>query len=144
MIENNYIQLGNDNFQLFSKIPEYNVLDEIEKIYPISGFRKRKVIFTKDSMNEFNTFEKIKTLIPILKKYYMPCKQKIFLNYINFRKSLTILRQILRVFGFSIKHKERFIQYRKQYEYWIVYDKEMIEKRRKKNMKKKVNIVTFD
>jgi hypothetical protein len=130
-----------DKFQLFTKLPDNNILDNIQNIYP---FKKEKIIFTKELILSNNTIEKLNKFIPTLKQYYLPCKQKRFLEYINFRKTLTILRQILRVFGYVIKSRERFIQYRKQYEYWIEFDEEMIKKRRNKNMKKIVNIVIFD
>jgi hypothetical protein len=133
-----------NNYQLFSKLPTENILDKLEDIYPIKGFRNNTIHFSKYDMERENTVEKLKEFVPELEKYYMPCKQKTFLRCITLKKGMTILRQILRIFGYKIKSKEKFVRYRKYYEYWIVYDEELLEKDAEKHKRRKNYIVYFD
>ena len=133
-----------NRYQLFSKLPEREILDKLEKIYPIKGFRDKIIHFSKNDFIQENTIEKLVEFVPELEQYYMPCKQRHFLRCITFKKAMTILRQILRVFGYKIKSKEKFVRYRKYYLYWIVYDKELSKRDEEKFNRTKNYIVYFD
>ena len=133
-----------NKYQLFSTLPEPKILNDLEEIFPIKGFREKIVQFSKYDFEKDKCLDKLKNFIPELQKYYLPCKQKTFLNCLNFKKSLTILRQILRIFGFKLKHKEKFIRYKKFYIYWIVYDKELVDKDTEKFNRSKNYILFFD
>jgi len=63
--------------------------------------------------------EKIKNdLLPELHKIYVKCKAKSYLENIDEKSVLTILRQILRVHGYSLlsrskcSKRDRFLEYR--------------------------------
>lgn len=133
-----------NNYQLFKSIPNVSILDSLENIYPIKGFREKRVIFTKNDLIEFGTLDKLQNFIPVLKSFYLPCKQRMFLNCLCFRRAMTILRQILRLFSYKIISKEKFTNYKKHYQYWIVYDSD-ISKTDEENFKRtKANILFFD
>lgn len=133
-----------NNYQLFSTLPEIAILDQLENVYPIKGFRENIVFFSKYTFESEKTVDKVKEFIPELDKYYMNCKKKVFLENITFKKSLTILRQILRIFGYKVMHKEKFVNYRKFYLYWIVYDDKLKKEDDDRFNRSKKHIVYFD
>lgn len=133
-----------NNYQLFKSIPNKSILDKLENIYPIKDFREKRITFTKQDMVEFNTINKLNEYLPTLKTFYLPCKQKMFLNCLCFRRAMTILRQILRIFSYKVLSKERFTKYKKHYEYWIVFDSELGKNDEEQYNRTKKNIVFFD
>lgn len=133
-----------NNYQLFKSIPNKSILDKLENIYPIKDFREKRITFTKQDMVEFNTINKLNEYLPTLKTFYLPCKQKMFLNCLCFRRAMTILRQILRIFSYKVLSKERFTKYKKHYEYWIVFDSELGKNDEEQFNRTKKNIVFFD
>jgi len=133
-----------NNYQLFKSIPNKSILDKLENIYPIKDFREKRITFTKQDMIEFNTIDKLNEYLPTLKTFYLPCKQKMFLNCLCFRRAMTILRQILRIFSYKVLSKERFTKYKKHYEYWIVFDSELGKNDEEQYNRTKKNIVFFD
>ena len=133
-----------NNYQLFKSIPNKSILDKLENIYPIKDFREKRITFTKQDMVEFNTIDKLNEYLPTLKTFYLPCKQKMFLNCLCFRRAMTILRQILRIFSYKVLSKERFTKYKKHYEYWIVFDSELGKNDEEQYNRTKKNIVFFD
>ena len=136
--------MSENKYQLFKVLPEESILDELENIFPIRGFRQKTIQFTKYDFENQKCLEKLKEFIPKLEKLYLPCKSKVFLKLLNFKKSITILRQILRVFGYKLQSKEKFVNYRKFFLYWIIYDK-MLKEEDEKNYKRKFrNVVFFD
>ena len=53
-------------------------------------------------------------MIPELQKYYIPCKSKKYLNQLNEKKCITILRQFLKIHNHTLNSKERYIKGKKQ------------------------------
>lgn len=61
----------------------------------------------------------LELLIPLLEPYYLPCKSKQYLYNINPLRSITILRQILKVYNFSLTSTEKTIGNKKSTLYQI-------------------------
>jgi len=93
--------------QLFKrKIPRHLVINLL-KCFGLNDFNdKQKITFKKIKI--LNVLENIKKIKKELKKYYIPCKAKIYLNNITYKKSLTILRQCIKNFGYKLNSQEKY------------------------------------
>jgi hypothetical protein len=70
------------------------------------------------------TVKKLNELKPILEEYYLPCKARLYLDDMTEKKSITVLRQVLRLFKYHINSKERNINTKKIIFYSIASDEE--------------------
>ena len=104
--------------QLFKKRPTAESIVPILALYNLSGFEDSKS-FTKKDLAVFGTVQKLEDNKSILEDLYLPCKAKIYLNNLNEKKSVTILRQILKLFKYNLKSTEKYIQGEKMIEYNI-------------------------
>ena len=59
-----------------------------------------------------------------LEEYYLPCKARLYLDDMTEKKSITILRQVLRLFKYHITSKERNMNTKKVIFYTINSDEE--------------------
>lgn len=92
--------------QLFKKIPTKEYVDKILQIFGINEFDEN-FYFSKFDIQKKNIVEKFKEEIPELNKYYLNCKAKKYLTDLNFKKIVTVLRQIVR------QHKYRIVGFEK-------------------------------
>ena len=56
------------------------------------------------------TVEKIIELKPELEKCYLPCKSRTYLNDLNNKNVITILRQIVKPHGYLVYSREKYIR----------------------------------
>jgi ribonuclease HIII len=82
--------------QLFQDLPDDNFKIKLLNCYGIKDLNDKKE-FTKNDLEDLEIIQKIEDLIPELVLYYLPCKYNMFLKNITVNKSITILRQILRL-----------------------------------------------
>jgi Na+-translocating ferredoxin:NAD+ oxidoreductase RnfC subunit len=94
--------------QLFKIIPPLEFCLEILKAFGLSGFNDNET-FSKIQLEKINTIEKLNNLKYKLKEYYLPCKARLYLNEIDLKNSITILRQIVKLYNFAIISKEKYI-----------------------------------
>jgi len=99
-------------FQLFQEIPDLEFVLKIINCFNLKDLNDKKK-FTKKDLVDFKTKEKIENLLPELVIYYLPCKYEMFLNNLNIQKCITILRQMLRIFNYSLTKKENVINKKK-------------------------------
>ena len=95
--------------QLFKNKPELNLVIEIIRLFGLEDFDDIQ-LFTKQNMIELNTVDKMKEYIPKLQEYYLPCKSKIYLQDLNERKCINILRQLLKQYNHTLISKEKYIK----------------------------------
>jgi hypothetical protein len=81
--------------------------------------------------------EKFILFIPELKKYYLKCKHEKYLEELNEKKIITILRQLLRIYNFTINSIEKYDNGEK----YLLY---IIEKKKKIMLKKIDSVINFD
>lgn len=81
--------------------------------------------------------EKFILFIPELKKYYLKCKHEKYLEELNEKKIITILRQLLRIYNFTINSIEKYDNGEK----YLLY---IIEKKKKLMLKKIDSVINFD
>lgn len=128
-------------YQLFTKNPSEEIMDKILECFDISSLDDT-VIFTRKDLVEKDTLNKIMEIREDIEVYYLPCKAKKYLYDLNEKKLITILRQFVRIFGYFIFSKEKYIQGEKYITYQIMpLNKKNFLKLRKKDEN---YIVSFD
>ena len=126
--------------QLFAKInPPFDLVKQILGLlinnYPFDDLHYE---FTKKIISEKKVLDKIGPYIEELKKYYLKCKHAKYLENIDEKKYITILRQIMRPYNYSIKAYEKYNNGEKYLLYVIIKNKE-------DNKLKKINsVISFD
>jgi len=105
-------------YQLFNQVPTEEFIITLLKCYGISSICDTKE-FSKCDLIDLETINQIEDLIPDLVLLYMPCKYNMFLNNITINKSITILRQILRLFNYKLKKREHVHNKKKKIYYHI-------------------------
>jgi len=93
--------------------------------------------FSKNTIISRNIISKINNYIEEIKKYYIICKQKIYLEDLNEKKVITLLRQLLRTNNFELKSKEKYDNGKK----YLLYT---ITKKKNKYLKKINSVMNFD
>ena len=125
--------------QLFAKThPPFDLVKKIIGLLINYPFEDIYYEFTKKIIIEKKVLEKIEHYIEELKKYYLKCKHIKYLENIDEKKYITILRQILRPYNYSIKAYEKYNNGEK----YLLY---VIMKNKDDNKLKKINsIISFD
>ena len=94
--------------QLFRQTPDLDFLIKLLNCFGLENLEDNTE-FTKDNLVKRNTIDKINNLLPELVIYYLPCKYNYFLKDLTINKSITILKQILRLFDYQLKKREHVI-----------------------------------
>lgn len=105
--------------QLFNKPVNEILVLRILVCFGLHGFRDRRQ-FCKHDLQAMNTVATLGALIPELSTYYMPCKAKTYLQNINEKKCITILKQVIRLYGMTLISKERNVRGKKIIYYHVM------------------------
>ena len=95
--------------QLFRKIPPRDICLKLLNSFGLQDFNDNHH-FTRSDLVALGTVEKLENMTPILREYYLPCKARSYLNDLNTKNIITILRQLVRVYGFSILSREKYMK----------------------------------
>ena len=109
--------------QLFVKHVNIDMLNLIIDCFGLSGIDDRR-LFSKTDMVRLGTAARITAIVPQLLDYYLPCKARIYLNNVTEKKSITILKQILKLHAHLLLSRERNSRHRKVILYQIVSEHE--------------------
>ena len=125
--------------QLFKKKPSKEFIEEILLIYGLESFEDNKQ-FTRKDLEKLDLCNNFNSLSIKLEEYYLPCKFKIYLQNINIKKSITLLRQLLKLYDYNVKSNEKYIKGEKIIVYQILP---------KNSQKKQINnnnkcVISFD
>jgi len=112
--------------QLFRRNPDRYIISDLMEIFNINSLDNKDLYFTKQDLLNTDIIEKIIKLKDKLLIYYLPCKAKIYLENIDEKKSITILRQFLKHINYNLKIKEKYINGVKNYLYFIICNREKI------------------
>jgi len=125
--------------QLFSKEPpSFELVKEI--IFSLFNKELNDSIyyeFTVKSLVNKKSVLKIEEYITELKKYYLKCKHNKYLENLNEKKLITLLRQILKLYDFSVDSVEKYNNGEK----FLLYT---IEKKKDLYIKKINSFINFD
>lgn len=95
--------------QLFRENIEIEFLEKLIKdCFNIELNNSTYYSFSKKTIITRNVLEVINNNMEKLKKYYIKCKHKIYLENLNEKKIITLLRQLLRMHDFELKAKEKY------------------------------------
>ncbi len=106
--------------QLFRVLPDIEIINTILKSFGLSSLNDTK-FFTKESIKDNNTVEKLIEMKDKLETYYIPCKQ-LYIKDITEKRCIVILRQFIKVHGYTLISKERYIDGKKLSVYRIIED----------------------
>lgn len=125
--------------QLFKQKPSLEIVNELLILYGIEGLDDDKQ-FNRNNLINLNLIDNLNNFKQKLIDYYLPCKRKVYLEDLTIKKSITILRQILKLYDYIVKSNERWIKGEKIIVYQILP---------KNSLKKTVNnsdkcIISFD
>ena len=95
--------------QLFKIIPSFELVKEVIKTFGLTDFNDNRN-FSRRDLSILGTVEKIIELKPELEKCYLPCKSRTYLNDLNNKNVITVLRQIVRPHGFIVYSREKYIR----------------------------------
>lgn len=95
--------------QLFSCVPELNVVDKLLSYFGLEEGINDKNSFNKLNMKELETVRKIDEFKGELRKYYIPCKARVYLDVIDEKKCITILRQFIKTHGYTLVSSDKSI-----------------------------------
>ena len=137
--EYKYLQKKDIKDQLFRKEVKFEyVKDLIKRLFNIILTDNINYNFSKTTLKNKNIIEKIINELDDLKKIYIKCKHKLYLENINEKKIITILRQLLRVHNYEVRSKEKYENGKKFLMYSILKKIENI------NIKKINSTINFD
>tara|TARA_B100000035_G_C21025524_1_gene566048 strand:+ start:105 stop:527 length:423 start_codon:yes stop_codon:yes gene_type:complete len=136
--------------QLFRKIPPKDLVNQIVKAFGLKSLDD-ETKFSKKKLKMIKTVESVNLLKSQLEKYYLPCKARTYLNGLNEKNVITVLRQCIRIYGYRIISKEKYMKGEKYILYRLEEDlrksdgDKLIEDKSSK-IKKKVEqiIINFD
>lgn len=109
--------------QLFKKNPDLQIIQNILEAFGLDNIEDTR-LFTKEHMHDIETVTKLNELQDKLKEYYLPCKVKKYLNDLNEKKSITLLRQFIKIYDYKCIGMEKSIQGKKTMTYRLLYSKD--------------------
>tara|TARA_Y100000389_G_C17450600_1_gene514505 strand:- start:1703 stop:2101 length:399 start_codon:yes stop_codon:yes gene_type:complete len=95
--------------QLFKKPPPLELIIKVINTFGLKSLEDT-TNFSKKDLEILNTVDKLYELKPELENYYIQCKARTYLNDITPKNSITILRQLLRIFDRTVSSREKYIR----------------------------------
>ena len=105
--------------QLFRKKPSIDIVENIVQSFGLKNLSDES-FFSKKDLEQNNLLDNIRESVNILNDYYLPCKAKIYLSNLSYKRSITILRQCLKLYDYSLKSREQYLKSEKLIIYQIV------------------------
>ena len=124
--------------QLYRKEVPFLFLETLfEDLFDIKLDEIIEYHFSKTTLTNRNAHQIIQKHIEELKSYYIQCKHKLYLENLNEKKMITLLRQLLRTHDYELKTKEKYDNGKK----FLLYT---ITKKKIKLLKKINSFMNFD
>ena len=95
--------------QIFKKQLSDDIINKILSAFGLRSLKDRRS-FSRSDLIKLNSVEKIIALRNILQQYYLPCKARTYLNDLNEKNIITILRQCIKTRGYSIVSREKYLK----------------------------------
>lgn len=116
--------------QLFKTIPSKEFIIKIIKLYGLNDINDDRA-FTRNDLTKLDTVNKLVEYKTELYKYYLPCKGRLYLNELNEKNIITILRQLLKTLNYTLNSREKYIKGNK----FIIYNIISLEEKKYKPIK---------
>ena len=120
----NYLYLNNMAVnQLFKSKPPLELVIKICLYFGIdlNNIYKKKT-FTKKELENIKIEDYFNDIKLLLINFYLPCKSKVYLESMTIKKCITILRQLLKLYNFSVISSEHYNNSKKYIVYTIYYN----------------------
>ena len=95
--------------QLFRKIPPKELVELIVKAFGLKSLDDGTK-FSKKKLKLINTVDTVNSFKSQLEKYYLPCKARTYLNGLTEKNVITVLRQCIRIYGYRIVSREKYMK----------------------------------
>lgn len=105
--------------QLFRISPDLKITEKLLSIFGINSLEDNHS-FTKLNLSDLNTVDKLNKMYEELEKYYIPCKSKLYLQNIDEKRAITILRQFLKIHNHTLMSKEKYVKGKKNLFYQVI------------------------
>jgi len=117
--------------QLFRVLPDIDIILTLLETFGLTSLQDTN-FFTKQTLKDNDTITKINGIYDKLQTYYLPCKKK-YLDNQTEKGCITILRQFIKVHGYTLVSKEKYIKREKLCVYRLIEldDKESTPKKKK-------------
>tara|TARA_B100001094_G_scaffold174774_1_gene168944 strand:+ start:1693 stop:2082 length:390 start_codon:yes stop_codon:yes gene_type:complete len=102
--------------QLFKKEPDNEIIDKLLEGFGLESLNDCRH-FSRDDLKKLDTVEKLYEIKKELNNYYIPCKARTYLNDLNEKNIITILKQFIKVKGYTIISREKYSNKKK----FIIY-----------------------
>ena len=112
--------------QLFRRNPDRYIINDLMVIFNIKSIDDEDFYFTKQDLSNLNVVDKMNDIKEKLEIYYLPCKAKKYLKDINEKRCIIILRQFIRYIDYNLELKEKTINNKKYYRYFIKSEKDKV------------------
>lgn len=125
--------------QLFTNdLPPYELVNKILYILINKDLDENIYYeFSKKNIKNKNICDKINLYMKDLKKYYLKCKHKKYLENLNEKKIITLFRQLLKLYDYSLNSFEKY----ENGEKYLLY---IIQKKKLLTFKKIDSFINFD
>ena len=101
--------MGGKKDQLFKKFISDDLFNKVINSFGLSNLQDTRSFSRKD-LKVLKTVNQINALKPDLSECYLPCKSRAYLNGLNEKNVVTVLRQILRTRNYTIVSREKYMQ----------------------------------
>lgn len=132
--------------QLFRKVVDDEIVQTIVEAFGFRSLKDRRS-FSRSDLIKLKTVSKIQELKPELEKYYLPCKGRTYLNDLNEKNVVTILRQCIKPKGYTVNSREKYLKGDK----FIIYNLCPLDQKEyisvvsgNVDMQNKETVITFD
>ena len=95
--------------QLFRKTPPNELCVKVLAAFGLRGFSDA-TYFSRKDLESTCCVEALSSLKQELAEYYLPCKARTYLNDLNSKNAITVLRQISRLHGYCVQSREKYIK----------------------------------
>lgn len=112
--------------QLFTQQVDEDLLLRLLKCFGLNGVDDKRT-FCKFDLQKIGTAEKLVPVVDELRSYYLPCKAKVYLDNMDERKAITVLKQVLRLHDFYLQSKEKNFNNRKVMFYTLMSEKDRVQ-----------------
>ena len=109
--------------QLFRQPPPLELCERVLHAFGLSSFEDR-TLFSRQDLETLQCVASMAQLKHELMQYYLPCKGRTYLNDLTTKNVITILRQLARLFGHTMRSQEKYVKGRK----FIIYQLTDIER----------------
>ena len=105
--------------QIFRKHPTDEIIEKLLGVFGLKDLDDQKT-FSRSDLRVIKTVERLNFIKPELEAFYIPCKARTYLSYIDEKTAITILRQFVKTRNRMIESREKYMKGSKFLIYYIV------------------------